>query len=66
MANLGSGEASMACEMSWDSVLEVASDRRRRFWGREVVILMAGELRVEMVKTVVIVERSLEVLGFVG
>ena len=38
-ANLGRGEASMACERSWDRVLEVARERRRRFEGSEDVML---------------------------
>lgn len=29
--NLGWGEASIACVMSWEKVDEVASERRRRF-----------------------------------
>lgn len=38
-ANLGKGEASMAWEMSWERVLEVARERRRRGKGREDVIV---------------------------
>lgn len=35
----GLGEASTACEMSWDSVEDVASERRRRFWGNAEVMV---------------------------
>ena len=35
MANFGSGDASMALDMSWERVLAVASDKGRRSWGSE-------------------------------
>jgi len=41
-ANLGKGEASMAWEMSWERVVEVARERRRREKGREDVIVAVG------------------------
>jgi len=41
-ANLGRGQASMAWEMSWERVVEVARERRRREKGREDVIVAVG------------------------
>jgi len=41
-ANLGRGQASMAWEMSWERVVEVARERRRREKGREDVIFAVG------------------------
>lgn len=47
-ANLGKGEASMAWEMSWERVVEVARERRRREKGREDVIVAVGGGWVEV------------------
>ena len=40
----GLGEASTACEMSWERVDEVARERRRRLWGNaEVMVTVVAE-----------------------
>lgn len=41
-AYLGRGQASMAWEMSWERVVEVARERRRREKGRVDVIVAVG------------------------